>query len=144
MNKGARYNLATAVGLNRLEDVRNLAADANASELYVALVVASFFGNTNMISFLLNTGADVNGIGLQEDFGGFHSHASALHQAVSSGSLESVRLLVDAGANLSAVDKIYNGSPLGWAMHMRSEAASTEKSNKFASIENFLKGYGED
>lgn len=140
LDKGSDYNLATAVGFNRFNDAKKLARHATASELYVALVVASFFGNADMIALLLEAGADVNGNGTQEDFGGFHSHASALHQTVYSGSFESVKLLVEAGANLNATDKAYTGTPLGWAIYMRAEEASTEKEkNKFAEIENFLR-----
>lgn len=95
LEKGSDYNLATAVGLGRIEDVKRFVKDATASELYVALVVASFFGKADMISLLIKAGVDVNGHGEQKDFGGFHSHASALHQAVYSSSLEAVKLLVE-------------------------------------------------
>ncbi len=144
LDKGSDYNLATAVGLNNINDVKELAKKATASELYVALVVASFFGKADIISLLIEAGADVNGKGNPEDFGGFHSHASALHQAVYSGSLESVKLLVEAGANLDAADKAYNGTPLGWAMHMQTEEGYDEEGKrKFAEIEAFLRKYSE-
>jgi len=136
--KGSDYNLATAVGLDRIDDVKNLVKNATASELYVALVVASFFGKTDIISFLIEAGADVNGHGKPEDFGGFHSHASPLHQAVSSGSLGVVKLLVEAGANLDAADKIYNGTPLGWATHIQTQENDEIAKKKYKEIENYL------
>ena len=140
LGKGADYNLATAVGLDQVDDVKKLLKDATASELYVALVVASFFGKADIISLLVEAGTDVNGHGDPKDFGGFHAHASALHQAVYSGSLESVKLLVDAGANLNATDKAYNGTPLGWAMYMQKEEGYTEEERKkFAAIEDLLR-----
>ena len=139
LDKGCDYDVGTAVGLNRLGDAKKLIQHATDSELYVALVVASFFGNADMISLLLKAGADVNGSGTKRDFGGFHSHASALHQAVYSGSLESVKLLVDAGANLNATEKGYNGTPLGWAMYMQTAETSTDEAKKkYAAIEDFL------
>lgn len=119
LGRGGHYDLATAVALDELDAAKTLAENATPSELYVALVVASFFGRTAAISLLLDAGADVNGDGQPEDFGGFHSHASPLHQAVFSGSLSSVRLLVDAGADLAAIDKAYHGTPLGWATHLQ-------------------------
>ncbi|HEX5152720.1 MAG TPA: ankyrin repeat domain-containing protein [Parafilimonas sp.] len=138
--KGADYNLATAVGLDQVEDVKRLLKNVTASELYVALVVASFFGKADIISLLIQAGVDVNGHGERKDFGGFHGHASPLHQAVYSGSLESVRLLLEAGANLNATDKAYNGTPLGWAEYMQTEAGYTEEDRKkFAAIEDFLR-----
>jgi Ankyrin repeats (3 copies) len=138
LEKGANYNLATAVALDKFDDVNNLAKSATASELYIALVVASFFAKSDMISFLIKAGTDVNGHGKPEDFGGFHSHASPLHQAVSSGSLEAVKLLVEAGANLNATDKIYNGSPLGWTTHMQTEENDETRKKKYKEIENYL------
>lgn len=138
--KGSDYNLATAVGLDKMDDVKEFAKKANASELYVALVVASFFGKADFISLLIKTGADVNGKGNPEDFGGFHSHASALHQAVYSSSLTSVKLLLQAGAKLDATDRIYHGTPLGWAIYMQTEEGhDKEKKRKFAEIEAYIR-----
>ena len=142
LDKGADYNLATAVGLDRVDDVKKMLKNATASELYVTLVVASFFGKADIISLLIEAGVNINGNGERKDFGGFHAHASALHQAVYSGSLESVKLLVEAGANLNATDKAYNGTALGWAMYMQTEEGySEEERKKFAAIEAFLKKY---
>ena len=44
-----------------------------------------------------------------------YSHATALHHAVHSGSLDAVQVLVDAGARLDVKDTAYGGTPLGWA-----------------------------
>lgn len=138
LDKGSDYNLATAVGLNKIDDLKSLAKTATASELYVALVVAAFFGKEAIISLLIEAGANVNGSGSKEDFGGFHSHASALHQAVYSGSLEAVKLLVVAGADLNATDKAYSGTPLGWAIYMQTEENDEPTKKKFKEIENYL------
>lgn len=138
LDKGADYNLATAVGLDKLDDVKRFSKTATASELYVSLVVASFFGKVAIISLLIETGVNVNGSGSKEDFGGFHAHASALHQAVYSGSLEAVKLLVEAGANLNATDKAFSGAPLGWAMYMQTEENDETAKKKYKEIENNL------
>lgn len=61
-----------------------------------------------------------------------------MHQALYSGSLETVRLLVDAGANLNATDKTYNGTPLGWAMYLQTEENDEATKKKFKEIENYL------
>ena len=111
---------------------------AASSELYVALVVASYFGQAHVIALLIEAGADVNGSGSKEDFGGFHSHASALHQAVFSGSLDAVKRLVEAGAELNAMDKAYSGTPLGWAIYMQTEENDEAAKKKFKEIENYL------
>jgi len=136
---GSSYDPGTAVGLDDVEGAARLAGGATASQLYVALVVAAFFGKAEMIRLLLGAGADANGSGTSEDFGGFHSHASALHQAVYSGSIEAVRLLVEAGADLAAMDAAYQGTPLGWARYMREEeAVGEEEKGRFAEIEGYL------
>ena len=138
LDKGADYNLATAVGLDKLDDVKRFSKTATASELYVSLVVASFFGKVAITSLLIETGVNVNGSGSKEDFGGFHAHASALHQVVYSGSLEAVKLLVEAGANLNATDKAFSGAPLGWAMYMQTKENDETAKKKYKEIENYL------
>ncbi|HVU94874.1 MAG TPA: ankyrin repeat domain-containing protein [Puia sp.] len=135
---GSSYDPGTAVGLDDVEGAARLAGEATASQLYVALVVAAFFGKAEMIRLLLGAGVDVNGSGTSEDFGGFHSHASALHQAVHSGSIEAVRLLVEAGADRFAKDSVYGGTPIGWARYMREEAVGVEEKGRFGEIEGFL------
>ena len=44
-----------------------------------------------------------------------YSHATPLHHAVSAGSLDAVRVLVEGGARLDTRDTAYGGTPLGWA-----------------------------
>ena len=92
IKRGGKLTLATAVGLDRMEDVAQLAPMAGAGGQLTALTVAGFYGKLPMISFLLGLGVDPNGY--PESNSGFHSHATPLHQAVSAGSLESVKLLV--------------------------------------------------
>ncbi|HEY4336309.1 MAG TPA: ankyrin repeat domain-containing protein [Puia sp.] len=142
LSHGSVYDVATAVGLGDVEGASRLAAGATASQLYVALVVAAFFGRVEGIALLLAAGAGVNGSGSAADFGGFHSHASPLHQAVYSGSLEAVKLLVEAGADVTAMDSAYHGTPLGWAKHMGEEASIEEEKERFREIEGYLKGRG--
>ena len=137
IERGGKLTLAAAVCLDRSDDVTRLAKNASVSDKQVALTAAAFYGKSPMISFLLQAGADPNAY--LENAGGFHSHATALHQAVYSGSLESVKLLVDAGANLDLTDRVYGGTPLGWAMHMQTEEGYDDEDKKrFKEIENYL------
>lgn len=134
---GGNLNLAAAVCLDRVEDIPGIARDASDMDKQTALIAAAFYGKPKMISLLLELGADPNKY--LEDGTGFHSHATALHQAVYSGSLESVKLLVEAGANLGLEDRIYKGTPLGWAMHMQAEGGYDDEGKKrFKEIENYL------
>jgi ankyrin repeat protein len=55
-----------------------------------------------------------------------YSHASPLHHAVHSGSVDAVRTLVEAGARLAARDSAHDATPLGWAEYSRGTPAYDE------------------
>lgn len=138
IKRGGQLTLAAAIGLDRMDDVIRFTAGADKAELLVALTVAGFYGKAQMITYLLNLGADPKGY--PENNSGFHSHATPLHQAVYSGSLECVKLLVEAGARLDVPDKVYNGTPLGWALHMENDESPNEEARKnFAEIAEYLR-----
>ena len=138
IERGGVLNLAAAVCLDRSDDdITRLAKNASISDKQVALTAAAFYGKSPMISFLLRAGADPNAY--LENADGFHSHATALHQAVYSGSLESVKLLIEAGANPELKDRVYGGTAIGWAQHMQTEEGYDDESKKrFKEIENYL------
>ena len=119
IDRGAPLTLAVAIGTERVDDIRRLSATAGKEARLTALTVAAFYGKSNLISFLLALGTDPNGYPEKES--GFHGHATPLHQAVSSGSLEAVKLLVAAGARLDARDLVFDGTALGWARHMQND-----------------------
>jgi hypothetical protein len=139
INRGGKLTLAAAVCLERMDDIGRLAAVAGPGEKLTALTAAAFYGKAGMIRLLLELGADPNGY--PENNSGFHSHATPLHQAVYSGSVDAVKLLVEAGARLDVPDKIYSGTPLGWAYHMQTDENYDEVGKKnFALIEAYLRG----
>jgi peptide-methionine (S)-S-oxide reductase len=141
LERGGELTLTAAVCLERMNDVERLVLSASPDERLVALTAAGFYGKPGMISFLLRMGAEPNGY--PENNRGFHSHATPLHQAVSLGSLDSVKLLVEAGARLDAPDKIYDGTPLDWAEYMQREEGYDETARRnFARIEEYLRGLG--
>ncbi|MDN3580801.1 ankyrin repeat domain-containing protein [Mucilaginibacter flavus] len=139
IKRGGKLTLAAAIGLNLMDDVKRMTTTANKNELLVALTTAAFYGKPDAIAHLLSIGAPANGY--PENNEGFHSHATPLHQAVYSGSLAAVKLLMEAGARLDVPDKIYGGTPTGWAQHMLSEEnIGDETRQRFAKIEEYLKG----
>ncbi len=89
-----------------------------------------------MINYLLDLGTDVNTY--IDPSSGFHSHATALHQAVFSGSLRSVERLIGAGAKLDLKDRIYDGTPLGWAKYMQTVEKDAGMIAKYKMIESYL------
>lgn len=136
IERGGALSLATAVGLDRTEDIRRLAPMSDDDERLIALTVAAFYGKTEWIAFLLSLGVNPNGF---PNPTGFHTHATPLHQAVSSGSLSAVKQLVEAGADVTLADRIHHGTPLGWARYMESEESPDAHSrSRFSAIVEFL------
>jgi hypothetical protein len=137
IDRGAELTLGAAVCLERTDDIERLAALAGPGEKITALTAAAFYGKADMIRLLLTIGAGPNGY--PESSSGFHSHATPLHQAVQSGSLDAVKLLVEAGARLDATDNIYNGTPLDWAHHMQTDDCYDKPAKRnFALIAEYL------
>jgi peptide-methionine (S)-S-oxide reductase len=95
-------------------------------------VVAAFYGKADKITLLIRQGINVNAF--PDGSSGFHSHATALHQAIYSGSLETVKLLVEAGARLDLEDRVYQGTPIGWAEYMIAEESDELTRPKFKQI----------
>jgi ankyrin repeat protein len=106
-------DFATAAGLGRLADVVRLLPSADVESRHVALALAAQHGHVEIVGTLLNAGEDPNRYNPE----GFHAHSTPLHQAALAGHANVVRLLVDRGAQLNIRDTIYQGTPLGWAIH---------------------------
>ena len=82
---------------------------------------------------MIAAGADVN-----RPSAGLYAHGTPLHHAVSSGSLEAVRVLVDAGANLTVKDSAWGGTPLGWAEYYSSQNPGDRSGKQYAEIASYL------
>ncbi len=114
---GAEMTLAAAICLDREDEVRRLSQVANADDRQLALAAAALHGKAAALTRLIGLGADLDAYSPE----GFHSHATALHHAVDSGSLEAVRGLVEAGASLTVRDRLHQGTPLDWAEYLGRE-----------------------
>jgi ankyrin repeat protein len=118
---GARLTLLAAVCTDRSADVTPLAQTAGPAERQLALAGAALYGRPRSLATLIDLGVDVNAYSPDA----FHPHATALHHAVDSGSLDAVDVLARAGASLTAKDRVFEGTPLGWAEHIgRAEIAA--------------------
>lgn len=134
--RGARVdNLTAAAGLGRLAEARSLLPTADGISRHRALALAAQHGHTEVARLLLDAGEDPNLYNPEE----MHSHATPLHHAALGGHDATVRLLVERGARLDIADKIYQSTPLGWAIHegqtdvaeyLRSREAKTGQSDK--------------
>ena len=67
---------------------------------------------------------------------------SPLHHAVCSGSLDAVKVLVEAGARLSTRDKAEKATPLGWAEYYRETNGRGERAARYAEIATYLRDKG--
>ena len=135
--RGGGMTLAAAAGLGMEAEMIRLLPQASREEKQLALVVAAFYGRSSMLPLLMTPDIDLNSYPPAN--GGFHTHATALHQAVWSGSLETVKLLVEAGADTSATDRVYKGTPLGWALYAQTEdEMSDEQKASYALIADYL------
>jgi peptide-methionine (S)-S-oxide reductase len=110
VERGAPLTLSTALCLERWDDATRLASAATTGQKQFAFILAALKGKVEALRRIIEIGIDVNGVSPD-----LYSHASGLHHAVSSGSLEAVHVLVDAGADVSARDAVYQGTPLEWA-----------------------------
>lgn len=116
LERGARMGLVTAVCLGR--DAEPYLNEADVRERQLALTAAAFYGNARALEQLASAGVDLDAYSPQ----GFHPHATPLHQAVYADSLESVQVLMNAGARLDIRDRAYHGTPLGWADYLERPA----------------------
>lgn len=120
VGRGAKLTLATALCLGYREDAARLAQTADARQRQFSFVLAALKGKAEALATLLELGVDVNAPSPD-----LFSHATPLHHAVWSGSLEAVKVLVEDGAALDRRDTVHGGTPLGWAEYgKRAEIAA--------------------
>jgi peptide-methionine (S)-S-oxide reductase len=126
VSRGAPLSLATALCLARWDDVRRLGPTASSEQKQFGLVLAALKGKAEALAHVIDLGVDLNA-----PCASLYSHATALHHAVYSGSLDAVKVIVKAGADLERKDTIYEGTALGWAEYGR-----------HVEIAEFLRGKG--
>jgi len=133
ISRGAQLTLAAALCLGRWDEVPRLAAEANPDQRQFAFVLAALNGRSDAVAWMVGTGIPIN-----QPSADLYSHGTPLHHAVCSGSLETVRVLVEAGADVNRPDGAWNGTPLGWAQHYV-ESSAGEARERYASIVSYLR-----
>jgi Ankyrin repeats (3 copies) len=113
LDRGAAMNLYAASALNRVDDLRRLAANATERDKRIALALAAQHGQVEAVRVLLEAGADAAGFTPPPG----HSHATPLHQAALYGHDEVANLLVQHGGRLDVRDIFYGATPADWAEH---------------------------
>lgn len=110
--RGAKLTLPTALCLDEWDEADKLAVDATDDEKQFSLVLAALNGKAKAVARAISYGADIN-----KPSAHLYSHGTPIHHAVWSGSLDTVKVLINAGADLNATDTAWNGTPLGWALY---------------------------
>jgi peptide-methionine (S)-S-oxide reductase len=134
VERGATLSLATALCLGRWDDAHRLANNASPADRQVALALAALRGRAEALRRLLAMGVDLDAYSTD-----IYSHATAIHHAVSSGSLEAVKVLVEAGADLGKRDTAWNATPLEWAEWYIENAKDEKADLAFAAIRDYLR-----
>jgi hypothetical protein len=132
--RGATLTLATALCLERWNDVDRLVVTANDQQKRFAFVLSALNGKANALRRMIDAGVDLNAPSAD-----LYSHGTPLHHAVASGSLEAVQVMVEAGADSTIKDTLWGGTPLGWAEHYLSEAKSGDAPKQYAEIAAYLR-----
>jgi hypothetical protein len=134
LEKGAPLTLSTALVLERWDDATRLARTASGRAKQNALVLAALHGKVEALRKMLDLGVDVNACSID-----IYAHATPLHHAVCSGSLEAVKVLVEAGAELGTRDTAENATPLGWAEYYQGEKKHANDKKRYAEIAAYLR-----
>jgi peptide-methionine (S)-S-oxide reductase len=134
VQRGAKLTLAAALCLGRSQDVDRLLTTASEQHKRFSFVLSALNGKSDALRRMIRAGVDVNAPSAD-----LYSHGTPLHHAVSSGSLEAVEVLVEAGAELTTKDSAWGGTPLGWAEHYLTEAHENRDGKQYAEIAAYLR-----
>jgi peptide-methionine (S)-S-oxide reductase len=134
VERGATLTLATALCLGRWNDIDRLVATASDKQKQFAFVLSALNGKAEALRRMIRAGVD-----LDAPSADLYSHGTPLHHAVCSGSLDAVKVLVEAGANTATKDKAWGGTALGWADYYINETKSGGASKEYSAIAAYLR-----
>ena len=134
VKRGAKLTLPVALCLGRWDDVDRLLPTATEEQKRFSFVLSALNGKADALRRMIRAGVDVNAPSKD-----LYSHGTPLHHAVCSGSLEAVKVLVDAGAGLDTTDSAWGGTPLGWAEHYLGEGKGDARGKEYAEITAYLR-----
>jgi hypothetical protein len=133
LSRGAILTLGAALCLERWDEAERLSAQSTPEVRQFSLVLASLNGKAAGVEWILARGASPN-----EASADLYAHGTPLHHAVCSGSLDTVKVLVNAGANLQQRDSAWNATPLGWAEYYEQNADSKQRW-RYSAIASYLR-----
>lgn len=119
LEAGQPMDALLAAAFGDVASLRSLLPATNARDVTLAFGLAVINRHVEAASLALEAGAEVNA------FLPVHSHSTALHQAAGDNNVPMIEMLLRAGANPDIHDTLWDGTPLGWAMHVGNAAAQT-------------------
>lgn len=132
LSRGDSATLAAALCLDLLDDVETLHECANPAERQFALVLCALRGKAAAVEWLLSRGSSPN-----EPSAHLYAHGTPLHHAVCSSSLDTVRALVNAGADPTCRDALWHGTAADWAEHYIENTTDARRGN-YVEIARYL------
>ena len=117
IENGMPMTAPIAAALGDLETLRELLAAAGPKERQSAFALAVINNNVEAARLALEAGAEING------FLPVHGHSTALHQAAANDDPAMIELLLARGAQTDALDTLWEGTPLGWAIYLNKPRA---------------------
>ena len=133
LSRGATPTLGAALCLGRWNEAQTLNAVATPEIRQFSLVLACLNGQAAGAEWILARGASAN-----EPSADLYAHGTPLHHAVCSGSLETVKVLVVAGADPLRPDSAWDATALGWAEHYV-ESSEGKRRLRYAEIVAYLR-----
>lgn len=118
LSAGLTMTAPIAAALGRTDALAKLITSASAKDIDEALDLAVINNRIDAVRMALAAGASPNRNSSQ------HRHSQPLHQAALHDNVELLELLIAHGARLDAVDELWGGTPLGWAMYAGARSAS--------------------
>lgn len=115
--RGRPLGAVAAAGLGQVDALPGFLQVASADQKAEALAMAVINHQIEAVRLCLEAGADAT------RFMPVHAHSTPLHNAALHGDLEIMKLLIAAGARTDAVDTLWRGTPLDWAIHGKQAAA---------------------
>jgi ankyrin repeat protein len=127
LDAGYPLTAPIAAAMGRIDRLPELLRTASPDDVQAALGLAVLNRCTEAARMALDAGADPGG------FLPIHGHSTALHQAALDGNLDLIELLVARGAPTDIRDKLWDGTPVGWAEHA-GQTAAVELLERLASV----------
>lgn len=115
LQHGGQVTLPVAAAFGWLTEFESLLPTASAEDRHLALALSAQFGRVPILARLLEAGEDPN----RYNPPGAHAHSTPLHQAVINQQVETVKILLEAGAKTDIRDTLFQGTALGWAEHAK-------------------------